>query len=181
MWHNRQLSTLTAAMAALTATTMLTAPAAQADGEDFRDRAGDAPAVIDVLDVRVQNFQRVVVTARYDDLVDGRSGGWTVYVDTNKRRVGPEFGVSGGLSTGTDYSVYRVRHWKYLSGPRSCPLDMNVNYRRDTSTFTISRRCLDRPGSIRVAVVGGKSARDGSWIKDWAPRRHRFYDWVARG
>jgi len=180
MWHNKQLSTLTAATAVL-AVTVLAAPTAQADAGSFRDQAGDASAFVDVLGVRLHNFKRVVVTARYDDLVDGRSGGWTVYVDTDKRRAGPEFGVSGGLSTGTDYSVYRVRHWKYLSGPRSCPLDMSVNYRRDTSTFEISRRCLNRPESVRVAVVGGMAARDGSWLRDWAPRRHRFFDWVKRG
>jgi len=180
MWHNKRPSTLTVATAVL-AVSALAVPAAHADAGSFRDQAGDASAFVDVLGVRVQNFKRVVVTARYDNLVDGRSGGWTVYVDTNRRRVGPEFGVSGGLSTGTDYSIYRVRRWKYLSGPRSCPLDMSVNYRRDTSTFVISRRCLDRPGSVRVAVVGGMAARDGSWLRDWAPRRHRFFDWVNRG
>lgn len=181
MLRTEQLSTVAAALAALAATTVLAAPAVEADATRFPDRVGEAPAVIDVQGVRVKNFARVVVTARYDDLVDGRSGGWTVYVDTSRRRVGPEFGVSGGLSTGTDYSVYRVRHWKYLSGPRSCPLDLSLSYRRDTSTFEISRRCLDRPGRVRVAVVAGKARRDGSWHRDWAPRRHQFYDWVARG
>lgn len=180
MSHRSRLSTL-AATTAMLAATVAAAPAADADADQYRDPAGDAPAVIDVMGVRVKNFKRVVVTARYDNLVDGRSGGWTVYVDVNKRRVGPEFGVSGGLSRGTDYSVYRMRHWKFLSGPRSCPLDMSVDYSSDTSTFEISRRCLDRPERVRVAVVGGKAARDGSWVRDWAPRRHRFYDWVARG
>lgn len=180
MSYKTHASTLVATVAALAAT-MLAAPAAEAGADRFRDTSGDAPAVIDVESVRVKSFARVVVTAGYRDLVDGRSGGWTVYVDTTKRRIGPEFGVSGGLSTGTDYSIYRMRHWKFLSGPLSCPLDMSVNYKRDTSTFTIARRCLDRPERVRVAVVGGKATRDGSWVRDWAPRRHRFYDWVARG
>lgn len=180
MSYKAQVSSLVATLAAV-ATTVAAAPSAVADADRFRDDRGDEPAVIDVQSVGVRNFARVVVTARYDNLVDGRSGGWTVYVDTNKRRVGPEFGVSGGLSRGTDYSIYRMRYWKFLSGPRSCPLDMSVDYKRDTSTFVISRRCLDRPERVRVAVVGGKAAKDGSWVRDWAPRRHRFYDWVARG
>jgi hypothetical protein len=159
----------------------LAAPAAHAQSERFRDAGGDAPAAIDVLSVGVKNFARVVVTARYENLRNGRSGGWTVFVDTNKGRVGPEFGVTGGLSQGTDFSVYRTRHWKYASGPKSCPLDMDVNYKRDTSTFVISRRCLDRPERVRVAVSAGKARPDGSWRRDWAPRRHRFYDWVPRG
>ncbi len=78
MLRTRQLSTVAAALAALTTSTVLAAPAVEADANGFRDRVGEAPAVIDVQGVRVKNFTRVVVTARYDDLVDGRSGSWTV-------------------------------------------------------------------------------------------------------
>ena len=162
--------------------TIVASPLALAEADGFQDRANDAPGVIDVRAVKVRNFKKVVVEARYENLVDGRSEGWSVYFDTNKRRVGPEFGAGGGLSRGTDWNIVRMRRWKVVGdGPLSCPIDMSVDYQEDTSTFQVSRRCLDRPGRVRVAVVGSKSRRDGSQVRDWAPRFHRFYGWVARG
>ena len=177
---NRILAAVTSAIVA-GAVTVVAAATANADTGRFRDRANDAPAAIDLRSVKVKNFKRVVVRARYDNLVDGRSGGWSVYFDTNKRRVGPEFGAGGGLSRGTDWKISRMRGWQYTGNPRSCPIEMKVNYRRDVSTFQVSRRCLDRPGRVRVSVVASKSRPDGSVRRDYAPRRHRFYDWVPRG
>jgi len=54
---------------------------------------------------------------------------------------------------------------------------MRVSFSSDKATFDIARRCFERPGRVRVAVLAtGEHAAQ----HDWAPRRHRFSDWVRR-
>jgi hypothetical protein len=153
-------------------------PMAPADAATrlFRDAAGDVTAGTDIQRVRVHNAARVLVTVTFRDIRGNRGGGFSVFFDTVKSRLGPEFGASAGLARGTDFSIVRMRHWHATSDPISCPLELTNNYLEDTSTFTVARSCLNNPGRVRVSVTSTNNRQ----VTDWAPAFHTFYAGVPR-
>ena len=155
----------------------LVAVPAHADTGTFADRVKDLRAGADLHQVVVRNERRLVLRFEHEDLRAGYYAGVTAYIDTTKRRRGPEYGIGGGIGGDSDWQMFRTRRWKAVgNGPLNCPSRLQVDYRNDTSRFVIPRRCLDGAQRVRVSVV----ANDDGGDRDWAPRYHRFYDWVRR-
>ena len=165
------------ALALALASTALVPLPSHADSAAFTDRVGDLRAGADLHKVVVRNEGRLILKFKHQDLRAGYYASVTAYIDTTKRRIGPEYGIGGGIGGGSDWQMFRTRRWKALgSGPLNCPTNLVVDYRNDTSKFMIARRCLDGAGRVRVSVVA--SDHDGD--RDWAPEFHRFYGWVGR-
>jgi len=166
------------AMALALAYTAIAVVPAHADQERFFDGRRDLRAAgADLHQVVVRNERRLVLTFRHQDLRAGYHASVTAYIDTTKRRPGPEFGIGGGIGGGSDWQIFRVRRWRAVGNePISCRTDLKVDYHNDISQFVIARGCIDRAGRVRVSVV----ASDDDGDRDWAPRRHRFYSWVRR-
>ncbi len=150
------------------------APAA-ADVSRFVDNLNDAPRRIDVEWVRVNNGNRIEVTTSVANLRPHRISGLTVYFDTRRRDRGPEYFIAGGLVQGTDWQAARIENWRLGNGHLliRCDSDLRLHYRSNRATFSIARNCFHDPRQIRVSVKGQTTTR-----RDWAPKRHRFYDWV---
>jgi len=169
-----------AAAALIAGGVVVAAPTAAADKAAFADRPNDARRSIDIERVRVNNGRRIVAAVRYDNLTRHRSGGLSVYFDTRGPDRGPEYVAIGGLeAAGSDWQVVRVENWRGGNGQVlvRCGSDFRIKYGRDKATFDIARRCFDQPGRIGVAAVSNNNRASQ---RDWAPRRHRFYDWVRR-
>jgi hypothetical protein len=160
------------------ASTAIAVVPSYADQERFFDGRRDLQAAgADLHQVVVRNDTRVVLTFKHQDLRAGYYASVTAYIDTTKRRPGPEFGIGGGIGGDSDWQIWRMRRWQVAGdGPLNCPTDLNVDYRNDTSQFVITRSCLDGAGRVRVSVV----ASDDDGGRDWAPRFRRFYAWVGR-
>ncbi len=173
----------TAALTSIAAVAMSLAPGlapAEADVAAFSDRAEDARPTLDIERVRVNNGKRIVVTTTFDNLRRSFAGGIAVYFDTRGADRGPEYRAAGGINAqGTDWQASRLENWRAKRAQLllRCDIDMRVSYRSDKVTFDIARRCFKRPGRIRVAEL---STDRRASPHDWAPRRHRFYDWVRR-
>lgn len=164
-----------AGLAAVTMLALGLAPSAAVAGTlTFTDPAHDIRPGLDVLSVRVSNESRVVVTVRHRDLRRAAGPSVQVYVDTNRRRLGPEFVV--GVDRWEAY-LWRVRRWRaYGDAPLSCAMTAGLDYRREVTRVALSRRCLGYPGPVRVSV----EAYSQRSRHDWAPGYHRFSPWVPR-
>jgi len=168
---------LSRALAVAIVSTAIAVTPAHADQERFFDRRGELRAGADLHQVVVRNERRLTLTFRHRDLRPGYYASVTAYIDTSKRRPGPEYGISGGIGGGSDWQIFRTRRWKAVGdGPINCPTDLNVDYRNDISQFVIARRCIDFAGRVRVSAV----ASDDDGDRDWAPKYRRFYSWVRR-
>ena len=165
------------ALALAIAATAIAVVPSHADTARFSDRRDDLRAGADLHEVVVRNEKRLTLRFKHQNLRAGYYASVTAYIDTTKRRPGPEYGIGGGIGGDSDWQIWRMRRWEIVgNGPLNCPTDLDVNYREDTSKFVIARRCLDGAGRVRVSVV----AADDDGDKDWAPKYHRFYSWVRR-
>lgn len=167
---------LSALAVSVAATALLSVPS-HADSGVFTDRVGDLRAGADLRKVVVRNEGRLILKFKHEDLRAGYYAGVAAYIDTTRRRPGPEYVIGGGIGGDSDWQMWRTRRWRTVgSGPLNCPTNLKVDYRNDISKFVIARRCLDGAGRVRVSVV----ANDDDGDRDWAPRYHRFYGWVRR-
>jgi hypothetical protein len=176
------------ALAAAVVAASVVSPASAAE-RTFTDRKGDVAGGFDIHSVRVVNTGRwIKIRTHHRNLRDGvTTGGVSVYIDTVRRRNGPEVRFSGPVGFDGDYSLLRTRRWQTFGGPLNCNLRFGVNYGRDTVRFAVTRRCLDRVydhrvGRIRVAVMSAQNRAGGPVPRiDWAPKRHKLYPKVPRG
>jgi hypothetical protein len=186
----RRIRTLLVAVAAVG---LLASAAATANAEDqsFRDRKDDVRGGFDIHSVRVDNTGKwIKIRTHHRNLRYGATapgGGVSVYIDTVRRRNGPEFRFSGPVGFDGDYAIVRVRRWTAGDDALNCRLRFGVNYKRDVVRFAVPRRCLDRAydhrvGKIRVAVKAAQSRAGGGAPRvDWAPKRRTLYPAVPRG
>ncbi len=167
-----------AAVAAAAVAASVIAPASPAE-QTFTDKQGDLNRGFDIQSVRVVNTGKwIKIRSHHRHLRYGgaQNGSVSVYIDTVRRRKGPEFRFAGPVGFDGDYSILRVRHWETVGGPLGCGgLRFGVNYERDVVHFGVTRRCLDRAydhrvGKVRVAVMAAQNrAGGGSPRVDWAP------------
>jgi len=188
-------SKLSAVLAGAMAAALVSTPAHGAEAVFVDDRR-DAPARVDIQRVKVVHNQRAIRTVvkvanlrwanQYRTADDA-----VVFVDTHRKRVGPEF---YGSFSGNHWYFGRMRQWRIISsgdpdnpftgGCRGFRADYDV--RRDRVTFRMPRtdRCVGTPRRLRVAAymshaVGGDY---DDLITDWAPARRTFYrQWVRVG
>lgn len=187
MLHRRAVrrSASLAAAGALALGALGTAGAASAESSGFQDAHGDIKPGADIWNVRVTNARSVRVDIRHADLVPSyKSGaGVAVYLDTDRRKAGPEFVFLGGLFEGTDYALLRAKDWRPVGSavPLRCSYIMRLDYSREMTHIRIGRACLDGPGKVRVAVRSGGERPDGTRVRDWLDGRRVFTPWVSRG
>jgi len=145
----------------------------------------DSPALADLLRVKLKNGNQVVrVRLTFDDLVrqaTQASQSVGVFFDTERDRPGPEFGLGGGLNYGTDYQLARMRRWTWVGGqPLLCVYDGELDWVKDTATYTVDPECFGDHTRLRVAVEVGEYVREES-VSDWLLGEKEFSRWVARG
>jgi len=184
MTHTRRLLIALASAAALVGSLV---PPAQAAERTFTDRHGEIRSGFDIHSVRVVNTgQWIKIRTHHRNIrygMDVQGGGVSVYIDTVRRRRGPEFVISGPVGFDGDYNIVRTRNSRPFGQPLNCRgLRFGVNYKRDVVRFAVTRRCLDRAydhrvGRIRVAA---KASPSGARV-DWAPKRRKLYAAVPRG
>lgn len=174
--------------AATVAMTASVAAPAGADAAKFKDKHGDLEGGMDIHAARVDNNGRwISVTSTHRNLRSGPkapNGSVSVYIDTVRRRKGPEFAMSGPVGFDGDFAIMRMRRWKQVGDPLGCRLRFHVNEGRDRVRFAVPRRCLDRAydhrvGRIRVSIRAWQDRRHGQPRSDWAPKRRHFYRAVA--
>ena len=188
------LRTTTALVAVLGAVAgLMVAAPAQADDRVFRDVRDDAPARVDIRAVRVTHEVKTLrVVMRLDDVRRNRDGSldsFAVYVDSLRRRTGPEF-----FANVEGFHLYfgRMRRWRavrpdrddpYTSGCRRTRADVDLRDDRVTFVLPRTRRCIGRIARVRVSAVAAHRVRpSGSrFVVDNAPARRRFYRQVRVG
>ncbi|HEX6248663.1 MAG TPA: hypothetical protein VFZ64_12400 [Nocardioidaceae bacterium] len=176
----------TAALSAAVLTLGLAAPAnassiGVADPRDTRHGS-------DLRSVELRNGDRnvVVVTTHTNlrrDPSTGSSG--AVYLDTDRKDKGPEFVFVGGYFDGTDYALLHTEGFGRRSWGAAAEgsYRMRINYDKDRVRMRVSRRTLDNPGKVRVAVRVAGTRSDGSsdGLVDWLGEPRSFTRWVAKG
>ncbi len=147
------------------------------------DSRTDVSSRVGISRVRIHNGARLVVTTHHRDLRrKGYGDHFTVWVDTGRSHPGPDYVVTGGLSSGTDWATGRATtRWHPRIDPLddigTCASDLEISWADDTARLTLDRGCLGGyQGRVRVSVEAGDGDRT-----DYVPARHTFSPWVARG
>lgn len=142
----------------------------------------------DLREVHVRNGDRnlVVVTTHTNLRRDPRTGSaGAVYIDTDRTDKGPEFVFVGGYYEGTDYQLLHTEGFGHKSwgDPVKGSYEMTVDYAKDQVRMRMSRKALDRPGKVRVAVRVSGTRTDGTsaGLVDWLGAPHRFTAWIPKG
>ena len=127
--------------------------------------------------------ENVRFVIRVADLRRVSNAGATLYLDTKPDNKGPEYALGTGLSSGTDYALFRVEGWRdHGSGnPKSCDYQLRLRYKLDKVVGTISRACLKNPATVAAAVKMGDFHDASHPIHDWAPAKKQFGLAVAAG
>ena len=147
------------------------------------DSRSDVAAGVGLSRVRVHNGDQLVVTTRHRNLRKlAYNDHFTVWVDTRTSHRGPDYVISGGLSSGTDWATGRATsRWHTridpLDGIGTCASGVDISWGQDKARITLGRDCLGGyEGRVRVSVVAGNAD-----VTDYVPARKTFTDWVARG
>jgi hypothetical protein len=174
----RKLSSVAAAGMSAVLVLGLAAPA-EANVRRFSDSRSDTASGIDIWSVRVDNStkdrSKVRVRIRQDDVTFGDS--ITVYLDTRPADPGPEFAMYG--ATASEYSLHHTEWWKKAGKmvPGDCGYRERIKAGKDITRVMIPRRCINKPGKIRVAV---RTTRNDPAATDWAAARRAFLGFVRR-
>lgn len=164
---------------------------ASADIDRFHDKKNDVNRQIDVRGVRVDNTGRWIdIRTHHRNLTYGKpasNSSVVLYLDTNRKRRGPEFVMAGPVGFDGDYHLSKMKpRWGKVTKTLRCKVTFRVNYKRDVVRFATKRGCLAhaykrRVNRIRVSVAGWQARHHGKKeVTDWAPGRRQFFDWVKR-
>jgi hypothetical protein len=181
----RRLSTRIVATGVLVLGALAVAAPALADRAEVRDPADATASLTDIRKVVVDHTpQRLLVKVRFTDLrrtSDGGPSSIGIFLDTDPDQGGPEFRLSSGLQSGTDYQLVRVESWKVVGEPLSCRHHVGLDFADDVLRFRAGHACLDDPAAARVAVKM-MDMYDGSHpVVDWLGERRSFTRWVDAG
>lgn len=162
---------------------------ASADVDRFHDKKNDAKGQVDIRGVRVDNTGRWIdIRTHHRNLTYGPHApglGASLYIDTIRKRRGPEFIIAGPVGSDGDYHLSKMFGWRKFGKSLRCKVTFRVNYKRDVIRFATKRGCLAKAfrhpvGRIRVSSRIAQEKKGSSNVVDWAPRRHRYFDWVKR-
>ncbi len=107
--------------------------------------------------------------------------GLTIRIDTRSGRSGPEYRLTTGLYSGTDYQLMRVRGGKAVGDPLSCDHTVRLGFAADVVRFSADRACLGTPARARVSVKM-TDLYDGSHpVTDWLGAPGSWTSWLAAG
>ncbi|HYJ66420.1 MAG TPA: hypothetical protein VEX15_02030 [Nocardioidaceae bacterium] len=110
----------------------------------------------------------------------GRDYGVSINFDTKKYRSRPpEYGAGFALGGAVRFGRWTrgddVHHFEM-----PCRGDYKtVDYRLDRVTYVVPRRCLNRPGQVRVNASTQWSGAERP--VDSAPSRYPYLEWLSRG
>ncbi|MGH8895304.1 MAG: hypothetical protein ACRDWY_18655 [Actinomycetes bacterium] len=173
------------ALTALTTGALLLAAAApaRADVEAFPDRRSDTSHPADVVKVRVEHTDRVVVAVHHDNLTFHDGPGYLrIAYDTGPRYEGPEFYLRIWYQTDRPIDLRRAEGWGTLhAGPiASCTGETaDVSARRNVTSVGVPRACFGNPPRVRVHVRLRPFPRDDRKV-DVAPASRTMGPWVRR-
>ena len=177
------LHTITATAVAGTLASLVLGAAPALAASSVTPDAAEGTQKADLLKVKTVNETGVRVRMTFDDI--RRSGtrfgqGFTVFVDTDAARRGPELAMTGGLNTGTDYQLVRVRGWQLAQNPLTCSYRLTLDWRHDVAIARIGDDCFGDHSSIRVGVRVNET-QAGSRSADWLVSRRALVGPVAQG
>lgn len=180
-------------VASVVAATAVAAPAS-AEHDAFKDKHGDLRGGNDIQSVQVKNnWKRIKIRSTHRNLKYGPhapGGSVASYIDTIRKRKGPEFRLAGPVGFDGDYALVKMRGWrKVVDTPDTglrCRTSFKVNYKTDAVRMAVRPICLANAfdhtiGKIRVSVSAMQYRKGPGNGHDWAPRRHRFGPAVRRG
>ncbi|MFC6043719.1 hypothetical protein [Nocardioides hankookensis] len=175
----------TAALALLTATvgaTLVAAPA-YADQARYPDPADASASLTDMRAVAVAHGpNRLVVKVRFTDLrarSTGGPSGLAIGIDTDAALKGPEFRLTSGLQSGTDYQLVAVSNGDVVGEPLTCPHKVALDFAGDRLTFAAARSCLGSPDSVRVALLMRDEFDSSHPVTDWLGAPRSYTDWIV--
>lgn len=178
---SRSPSDLTTLVAVgLAAGTISVAAPAAAQERTFRD-ARDTPAsAIDVRRVTVDHGtarpRMLTIDVRLRSVIGGDE--MSFYLDTDSTDAGPEYLLAGAASS--EYYFDAVDNWRENGTTVDCAGDrmrLAIDTRR--AFVRVPLRCVDNPGSVRVAIKAERSEATRS--RDWAKAPRRWLGAVRRG
>jgi hypothetical protein len=149
---------------------------ANAETASYADPQDASGGFADIRKVKVTNEgDWLTVRVRFDDLRKRSSAGATVYVD-NTGDDRPDYAISTGLSSGTDYGFTKTRGWKVTGRAVDCDHDVRLNFKKDVMVARVGRHCLGFKETFAAAVKTG-DVTDGSHpIIDWLVERRYMTD-----
>ncbi len=158
---------------------------ARAESTVVRDGADATASLTDIRKVRVNHrAQDLVVKMRFTDLrpkSEAGSSSIAIFLDINKQRKGPEFGVLSGLQNGTDYSLLRMKKWKPVGDPLTCPHELDLQFAKDRLVLKVSRDCLREVPRVRVGAKMTDEYDGSHPVVDWLEGPRNWTTWLASG
>lgn len=162
------------AVPVLALTTLAAAPA-HAEFYSIDDPADAPGSLTDVYSLRARHGdETVLVKVRFNELLRSSAAGVSVFFDTDRDTVGPEYVLSSGLGDGTDYVLTEADGWRGSDDRVRCDYSARPKWGRDVFRAVVSRDCFDRAPSLRVSVKMVDEADGSTPIVDWAPKRKRW-------
>jgi len=179
--RSRAASILTAV--GLTIALIGLASPAQAERYSVDDPADASGSLNDIYGLTlVHGEKRVRFVIAVDDLRPVSNAGATLFLNTNPQDKGPEYALSTGLASGTDYALVRIEGWEDNRGKRlNCDYDLRLKYKNDVVVGSIKRTCLKSPDTVAAAVKMVDTFDASHTIRDWAPGKKKFGLAVAAG
>lgn len=152
----RRTTAALAVLVALAALTATTPSPALADTVTFQDGRGDTRHPADILAVKVEHADAIVVVVRHRNLTFRDSpGSIRVAYDTDRRSKGPEFWLRIAYQTDQTPQLRTTRGWaRPAAGPILTCLGerISVSASKNTTRISVPRSCYGNPTSIRVHV-----------------------------
>jgi hypothetical protein len=155
---------------------------AAASAQSFADPRGDTTHPADIVRVRVENADRIVVVVHHRNLTfsDGPAGLRVAY-DIGPRYPGPEFYVRLAYQTDQAPELRAAQGWGHLSSPpiATCQGEhIRVRPGVDLTRISVPRSCFGNPRRVRVQVRLSLFSDDDRRA-DVAPAVAKMGPWVA--
>lgn len=180
----RRKSAAIVVLASVAALVTTAAPSpASANATEFRDARRDTGHPADIVRVRVQHNDRVLVVVHHRNLTfTDAPRSIRVAYDTGKPFAGPEFYVRVPYQTDRAPDLRPARGWGTL---HAAPLPtcrgerVRVSAGRDTTRLSVPRGCFGTPARVRVHVRLAPWPDDDRKV-DVAPASRTMGPWVHR-
>lgn len=148
------------------------------------DDGADTPgSSADIRKMKVKhNLDRVVVRTTYTDLrkvTDDRFSSTAIFIDSKRKRRGPELALVSGLQHGTDYQLVRVKGWRIIDKRVDCGYSFKIRWARKLTTLRLDRECFAKAATVRVSQKTAEQSNASDLIVDWAPGKRAYSPWVS--
>ncbi|RYC10880.1 hypothetical protein [Nocardioides zhouii] len=160
----------------------LTAGPAHAEFWSIDDPDDASASLSDVYGVEANHgSDNLRVKVYFNELMRSSAAGLSIFIDTDRELMGPEYVLSSGLGDGTDYVLTEAEAWRGSDNRVTCDYAARPRWGKDVFRAVISRDCLDGASSVRVSVKMVDQADGSHPVVDWVPKRHRWSLPIAAG